>query len=50
MSKNHVNLDYIHKSDINEEICLYSSAEKYLNYIKKHKIIINHFKSPDNTF
>ena len=27
-----------------EETCLYSYGEKYLNYIEKHKIIINHFK------
>jgi len=50
MSKNHINLDYIHKSDIKEENCLDSSGEKYLNYIEKHKIIINYFKSPKNTF
>jgi hypothetical protein len=47
MSKNHINLDYIHKSDIKQqENCIYSSGD---NYIEKPKIIVNHFKSPENT-
>ena len=44
MLKNNINFDYIHKSE--NANSLYSSGEKYLNYIEKHKIIINYFKSP----
>lgn len=44
MSKNHINLDYIKE----QQNSLYS-GEKYLNYIEKHNIIINHFKSPEKT-
>lgn len=40
MSKNHINFDYIQESEQANP----SSEEKYLNYIEKHKIIINYFK------
>ena len=53
MSENAINFDYSHKSDGNGDTKehstrLYSSGEKYLNYIEEYKIIINHFKSTEN--